>query len=139
MNAATPMQMKALVVDDDPDVREFLRLALEVLGYQSDLAEDGRQAVTMLAAPNTDYAVVVCDLEMPWLGGAALFEACLQFRPELCHRFVFVTGGGHLIGAGGFLSQTGQPYLLKPFSVRRFHEAVQCVVAPEARTSACGA
>ena len=137
MEPETNNKGKALVVDDDPEVRVFLRYALEVLGYDSDEAEDGRHAVKLLAASNAEYDVIVTDVEMPWLGGAALYEACRQTRPELCDHFVFVTGGGHLIGEGGFLSQTGQPYLLKPFSVKRLHEAVLRVVKRDADVATC--
>src|SRR5690242_21785137 len=60
--------MKILVVDDERAVRESLRRALELEGYEIELAEDGAQALERLAdQPEPD--AMVLDVLMPGVDG----------------------------------------------------------------------
>ena len=70
--------MKILVVDDERAVRESLRRALELEGYEIELAEDGRQALSQLqddggAQPDA----VILDVLMPGVDG---LEVCRRLR-----------------------------------------------------------
>ncbi len=56
--------MKVLVVDDERAVRESIRRALELEGYEIELAEDGRQALDRLESDSQPDAVVL-DILMP--------------------------------------------------------------------------
>ncbi len=69
-----------LVVDDAPDIRELLRLMLEMRGCRVVEASDGRQAVEL--APRVNPNLILMDLSMPVLDG---YEATRQLkaRPEL--------------------------------------------------------
>jgi two-component system response regulator MprA len=68
--------MKILVVDDEPAVRESLRRALELEGYDVELAPDGEEAMARLAlAPQVDAAVL--DVLMPGIDG---LEVCRRLR-----------------------------------------------------------
>lgn len=58
---------RVLIVDDDPAVRQIIRVVLERDGVTADIAEDGEVATTMLR--RNDYGVVVLDLLMPRLDG----------------------------------------------------------------------
>ena len=58
---------RVLIVDDDPAVRQILRVLLERDGVQADIAEDGERATSMLRA--RPYSVVLLDLMMPRLDG----------------------------------------------------------------------
>ena len=58
---------RVLIVDDDPAVRQILRVLLERDGVRADIAEDGEKATTMLRAEH--YSVVLLDLMMPRLDG----------------------------------------------------------------------
>src|SRR5919198_5658914 len=67
--------MKILVVDDERAVRESLRRALELEGYDVELASDGREAVDRLDEVEPD--AVILDVLMPGLDG---LEVCRQLR-----------------------------------------------------------
>ena len=69
----TPVH-QVLVVDDDPDIRSALRLALRKAGYQPLLAESGQEAIDLMKQSDHASAVaaILCDLEMPGMNGAAL-------------------------------------------------------------------
>ncbi len=62
-----------LVVDDEEDVREFLRIALEHDGYSVTTAANGALALQRLAAEVVD--VVLLDMRMPVMDGWAFAEA----------------------------------------------------------------
>ena len=68
--------MKILVVDDERAVRESLRRALELEGYEIELAEDGRQALERLAREDQPDAVIL-DVLMPGVDG---LEVCRRVR-----------------------------------------------------------
>ncbi len=68
--------MKILVVDDEPAVRESLRRALELEGYEVELAADGREALYRLEADGRQDAVIL-DVLMPGIDG---LEVCRRIR-----------------------------------------------------------
>src|SRR5207237_1299523 len=69
-------QMKILVVDDERAVRESLRRALELEGYEIELAADGREALERLEADSQPDALIL-DVLMPGLDG---LEVCRRLR-----------------------------------------------------------
>ena len=69
------MPVRILVVDDDRAVRESLRRSLAFNGYAVELAQDGREALDLIASSRPD--AVVLDVMMPRLDG---LEVCRQLR-----------------------------------------------------------
>jgi two-component system KDP operon response regulator KdpE len=67
--------MRALIVDDEPQIRRALRAGLEQNGYQVTVAPSGEEALDQAALHPPD--VVVLDLAMPGMDG---FEVCRQLR-----------------------------------------------------------
>ncbi|MDP3660317.1 response regulator [Phenylobacterium sp.] len=79
-----------LLVDDDPDTRGWLGLALEQAGYEVALAADGAEGVAVADARRP--GLVLMDAAMPGLSG---FQACSQIKaaPQTSHiPVVFMTG-----------------------------------------------
>jgi CheY-like chemotaxis protein len=70
-----------LVVDDEPDIRESLRDALEDEGYDVVTAANGREALTVLPGLSRPLAVIL-DIIMPVMSGVEVYSA-LQADPEL--------------------------------------------------------
>ncbi len=60
-------RLHILLVEDNDDAREALKLILELWGYLVDAAPDGRQGLRL--ALSGHYHVVICDLHMPHLDG----------------------------------------------------------------------
>ncbi len=78
---------RVLVVDDDADWREFLRLSLEDLGYEATEASDGQEALDALERDG-EYRVMLLDLNMPGMSGLEVVENL----PRGIHpRIVFLT------------------------------------------------
>jgi signal transduction histidine kinase/CheY-like chemotaxis protein len=80
--------LNVLVVDDDPDVRQFLVNALAALGHNPTEAADGARGLAVLEATTPDLIVV--DFAMPGMNGA---EFCKRVRMRFPYMpVVFVTG-----------------------------------------------
>jgi two-component system, OmpR family, KDP operon response regulator KdpE len=64
---------KVLVVDDDPQFRRTLRLALTVYGYQVGEAANGFEAMEQMCTSSVD--IVLLDWQMPGMGGEEVCQA----------------------------------------------------------------
>src|SRR4030081_2307893 len=64
-----------LVVDDDPDIRETLRFVLEDAGYPVYTAENGKEALAILASAERLPGLILLDLMMPVMSGAEMLKA----------------------------------------------------------------
>ena len=69
--------MKILVVDDERAVRESLRRALELEGYEIELAGDGSEALATLGRDEPQPDAVILDVLMPGVDG---LEVCRRLR-----------------------------------------------------------
>ena len=66
---------KIMIVDDDPNIRELIRVLLRNGGFDSCEAADGRDALRVITQENPDLAVI--DLMMPNMDG---YELCRNLR-----------------------------------------------------------
>lgn len=96
-NAGSELK-RVLIVDDDPDWREFLRMALADLGYEAIEAADGEQALAALDRESVD--VVLLDLNMPGMRGEEVVARIPQDGPQV----VFLTGAGADVVGSALLS-----------------------------------
>jgi two-component system NtrC family sensor kinase len=113
----------ALIVDDEEEVASVLAEILRGDGFLVETAADGTVARERLAARRFD--VVLSDLRMPGLDGAALHAWLAEARPALAARVVFVTGDRLGAGAEAMLAATGRPVLAKPFSPAEVRRVVR--------------
>ncbi|TVQ41826.1 MAG: hybrid sensor histidine kinase/response regulator [Gloeocapsa sp. DLM2.Bin57] len=79
INQTTTAKKTIMVVDDSINVRRFLALTLEKVGYKVEQAKDGQEALEKLATNHID--IVICDIEMPRLDGYA-FLSQVRSHPE---------------------------------------------------------
>lgn len=76
----------------------------------------GREALQLLEQGEL-FDVIFCDVMMPDVGGAELFETLKVRRPDLVERVVFITGGAFTREASDFLGSVPNAVLEKPFEV----------------------
>lgn len=101
-----------LVVDDEADIREIVRILLENKGYSVSCAASGSEAVSFIADhPETD--LVVMDIMMPELSGV---EACRQIREHSSAPILFLTAKTLETDKAEAYDSGGDDYLAKPFS-----------------------
>jgi CheY-like chemotaxis protein len=132
---AVTRTFKALVVDDDPDLRRIVRVMIERsdLGLNVITAQDGQEALTLADIERPD--VVILDLSMPGLDG---FEVCRRLREDTRTKTVPV-----LMLTRGFQEGTDD-YVIKPFRpedlLARLRRMIERAYGPAAAvTPAAGA
>ena len=110
----SPALTSLLIVDDEPAVRQSLRRALGLEGYEVATVEDGGLALEALAG--ADYEAVVLDVSMPVLDG---LETCRRLRAAGDRTPVLMLTARDAIDdrvAG--LDAGADDYLVKPFALR---------------------
>jgi two-component system, OmpR family, response regulator CpxR len=83
-----------LVVDDDPDIRETLRFVLEDAGYPVYLAENGREALDLLASAKRPPGLILLDLMMPIMSGDEMLRALKSVHALAAIPVTIVTASG---------------------------------------------
>jgi two-component system response regulator MprA len=124
--------MKVLVVDDERAVRDSLRRALELQGYQVDLAGDGAEALARLDSNGQPDAVVL-DILMPGIDG---LEVCRRIRQQGNEVPVLMLTARDAVGdrvAG--LDAGADDYLVKPFALEELLARIRALLR---RTSPSG-
>ncbi len=112
---------RLLVVDDDPDIREFLADRLGSLGYTVQTAAEGTTALAALQGKAFDGMIL--DIGIPDPDG---LEVLRQARTRGCTiPVVMVTATGSKDRAVQALTMGAQAYLLKPFDAETLQGAVQ--------------
>ena len=105
--------MRILVVDDEPDVRDSLRRALQLEGYDVELAGDGQEALERLESDGID--AVVLDVSMPRLDG---LEACRRLRQDgNALPVLMLTARDEVTDRVAGLDAGADDYLSKPFAL----------------------
>ena len=106
--------MKVLVVDDERAVRESLRRALGLEGYEVELAGDGEEALERLSAPSAVDAVIL-DVLMPGIDG---LEVCRRLRGDgNAVPVLMLTARAEVDSRVAGLDAGADDYLPKPFAL----------------------
>ena len=71
-----------LLVDDDPDLLRLLAIRLEAAGYRVETACNGQEALARASVERPQ--LVISDMQMPGMDGAALFDALRVQHPHCC-------------------------------------------------------
>jgi DNA-binding NtrC family response regulator len=117
------MNRRVLIVDDDPQIRNALELALVREGYEVITADGGDSAYAVLS--DTPVDVILLDLSMPQLPGDALFLAIVRRWPGLARRVILMTGDSDPDSADWPDELKACPILAKPFRLQDLYTAVQ--------------
>jgi len=113
--------LRALVVDDEPEVLRFGGRALTALGFSADRASSAQEALDRLASES--YDLLLTDLSMPGMNGLELIAAARERQPYL--PVVVITGYGTMEMAVGALRAGADDFVLKPFDVADLRKATE--------------
>jgi len=127
-----PSSLAVLLVDDEPVVLDLLEDLLSDSGFLVSRADNGAQALEMLAARAFDAMLI--DLKMPDMDGRRLYHAVCERRPSMASRIVFTTGDLDRPDLMTFLDDTGAVLLRKPFELEQVAETFQTIAAGGAET-----
>lgn len=109
MDMETPIRI--LVVDDEPDIRNILRILLTSRGYAVEEAENGRKAVELVRA-QPDFDLIIMDIMMPDLNG---IDACGQIRALSVAPVLFLTAKAQDVDKSEAYHSGGDDYLVSRF------------------------
>src|SRR6202020_966562 len=105
--------MRLLLVEDEPEIQDFLKQPLADAGYEVDAAKDGGSAIQLASGKKYDFLIV--DLGLPAQDGIDLI---LQLRPSGISSPVFMLSATRSVDdrVKG-LEQGGDDFLTKPFAL----------------------
>ncbi len=117
---------RVLLVDDDAEIIESIRYALESKGYEIFIARDGNQGLAM--AESEDPDLVILDMMMPKRSGFLVLEKLRRTR-EVPVRVIMITaneGSRHK----AYAEMLGvDDYIRKPFAMDKLVDTVQRLLA----------
>lgn len=114
-----------LLVDDDPDVAEALRMMLNAEGVGVEHVLSGDEAFAVL--DRRDWDAIFLDVRLPGRSGPQIYAEMLESHPHLAQRVVFVTGGIWRSGSALRDELPDQPILAKPCTQDRLREVLRQV------------
>jgi DNA-binding response OmpR family regulator len=114
-----------LIVEDDVEFGDTLRDFLESHPYCVTRVSDGAEGLRQVTA--VDFDIILCDMVMPSLSGEELYHAVHKIKPQLCNRFIFMTGHNADPKTDKFARRIGALMLWKPFHLADLLTAVQTI------------
>jgi DNA-binding NtrC family response regulator len=119
------MKFNILVVDDEKNIREGLREALRLDGYEVILAADGREALDSFERGDVD--LVITDLKMPRVSGEDLLKNISSQYPTV--PTIILTGHGTIEAAVQAMRDGAYDFLTKPVNLDRLSLLVKRALA----------
>lgn len=116
--------LPVLVIEDEPSVMSYIRLALERRGYTVCGAKSGSDALALLS--EYEFAGIISDMRTPGgVDGADVHRWLELNRPEMVARLIFITGDTVNDDTAATLRRTGAPYIEKPFRIHQLIDMVE--------------
>ncbi len=114
---------KILIVDDDLNICELLRLYIEKEGYSTVVANDGIEAIKKFKEENP--ALVLLDLMLPGKDG---LEVCREIRKESNCPIIMLTAKGEVFDKVLGLELGADDYMVKPFEGKEVTARIRAVL-----------
>lgn len=114
---------KILVVDDDINICELLRLYLEKEGYSVTIANDGISAVEMFSSSNPD--IILLDIMLPGQDG---WQVCREIRKTSNVPIIMLTAKGETFDKVLGLELGADDYVTKPFETKEVVARIKAVL-----------
>ncbi|ALC17999.1 signal transduction histidine kinase [Desulfuromonas soudanensis] len=119
-------QGRILLAEDNPSTQRLVRIILENLGCDVDVAVDGSEAVAMASA--TPYRLILMDCQMPGTDG---YEATLRLRRQGCETpIVALTANAQRHDEARCREVGMNDFLCKPFKQEQMREILRRWLAP---------
>lgn len=114
---------KILVVDDDKNICELLRLYIEKEGYKVVMAYDGQQAVEKFSSEQPD--LILLDIMLPKLDG---WQVCREIRKTSDCPIIMLTAKGEVFDKILGLELGADDYVVKPFEAKEVVARIRAVL-----------
>lgn len=114
---------KILIVDDDQNICELLRLYAEKEGYTVAIAHDGRRAVEVFDQESPD--IILLDIMLPEQDG---FQVCREIRKKSQCPIIMLTAKGEIFDKVLGLELGADDYVVKPFEMKEILARIKAVL-----------
>ena len=114
---------RIMVVDDDRNICELLRLYLEKEGFDTVIAEDGQKALALFDTAQPD--LMLLDVMMPQLDG---WQVCREIRKKSSCPIIMLTAKGEVFDKVLGLDLGADDYVTKPFETKEIIARVKAVL-----------
>lgn len=115
--------MRILVVDDEPQIRQFLDISLRSQGYKVLLAETGHRGLALLASQGAD--LIVLDLGLPDQDGQDVLRELRQWSQV---PVIMLTVRSDEDGKVSLLDAGANDYVTKPFGIQELMARIRAVL-----------
>lgn len=114
---------KILIVDDDQNICELLRLYIEKEGFTTAIANDGKQALELYESENPD--LIMLDIMLPGLDG---WQVCREIRKKSQVPIIMLTAKGEVFDKVLGLELGADDYVVKPFEAKEVVARIKAVL-----------
>src|SRR6476646_9660134 len=118
--------MRLLIIDDEPHIRQMMRLTLEAAGYQVDEAADGQAGLDRFG-DGAEYDAVLLDQRMPGLDGLETLQRIKKRPPTAC--VLMVTAYASIELAVDAMRLGATDFLRKPMTPETLRSAAAAAIA----------
>ena len=116
-------KLKALVVDDEPNILDFIKLGLSYEGFEVKTARDGPNGLALARDSNPD--VIILDVMLPGMDG---LEVCQRIRAQSDAGIVMLTARDELQDRIAGLDRGADDYVVKPFRFEELMARIRAVL-----------
>jgi response regulator RpfG family c-di-GMP phosphodiesterase len=117
-----PKKKHVLIVEDEVDLALSYKELLEAHGFSVHTAPTGVIALKHIL--NKPVDAVICDLKLPQLEGDMFYITVERTKPQVCERFIFITGVADNPKFQPFINKMKGRVLLKPVGVEQLLQAL---------------
>ena len=117
------MNKKALVIEDDKNIAELLRLYLEKDGFEVAIAADGGKGLQLATDEHSD--VILLDIMLPVMDG---WQVCREVRAVSDVPIIMLTAKGETYDKVSGLEMGADDYVTKPFEVKELIARIHAVM-----------
>ena len=114
---------KNLIVDDDQNICELLRLYIEKEGFSTVIANDGKQALEIFEEENP--VLIMLDIMLPGLDG---WQVCREIRKKSQVPIIMLTAKGEVFDKVLGLELGADDYVVKPFEAKEVVARIKAVL-----------
>jgi len=124
---STDLDIKSiLLLDDDVELADTLKMLLESRNFVVTTVKNGVEGLHEIMA--FDFDVIMCDMMMPAMPGDMFYLAVQRTKPQLCKRFIFITGHSGNPKIDEFLKSVDVMVLSKPVVTEELVRAISFVL-----------
>jgi two-component system, sensor histidine kinase and response regulator len=117
------MAKRILCIEDDPQMRFIVQMALEGAGYEVGEAADGKQGLDR--AMETTPDLILCDINMPGMDGFETLEELRKHKSTSFIPFIFMTGENPRVHLRKGMNLGANDFIMKPIDMEDLIKAVQ--------------